>query len=110
MTVQERAAYNHLAGTMKATLGRSDNAAQEEARRDTVFSRWLSDDPEVMMMARDGYEPFLERTAARILSQNKNDVFWNNCPRCRELARTPKAKQCRFCGFDWHPANQTADD
>jgi hypothetical protein len=24
------------------------------------------------------------------------------CPYCGELLRTPKAKQCRACGMDWH--------
>lgn len=26
----------------------------------------------------------------------------NFCPVCGKLARTPKAKQCRYCGHDWH--------
>jgi uncharacterized C2H2 Zn-finger protein len=26
----------------------------------------------------------------------------NRCPRCGEVAKTPKAKQCRFCKHDWH--------
>lgn len=24
------------------------------------------------------------------------------CPKCGKALRTPKAKQCRFCGADWH--------
>jgi hypothetical protein len=24
------------------------------------------------------------------------------CPQCGKTLRTPKAKQCRFCGADWH--------
>lgn len=110
MTLREKAAYSHLAAAMKATLGRSDTTAQEEARRDEVFSKWVTDDPEVITIAKDGYQAFVEGTAARILSENKNDVFLNNCPRCHELARTPKAKHCRFCGFDWHAATQITHD
>ena len=26
----------------------------------------------------------------------------NNCPKCGKLARTPKAKQCRYCFYNWH--------
>jgi Fe-S-cluster-containing dehydrogenase component len=24
------------------------------------------------------------------------------CPYCGKFLRTPRAKQCRFCGADWH--------
>jgi len=24
------------------------------------------------------------------------------CPHCGKRLRTPQAKQCRFCGRDWH--------
>jgi hypothetical protein len=24
------------------------------------------------------------------------------CPQCGKFLRTPQAKQCRFCGADWH--------
>jgi hypothetical protein len=34
MTLQERQAYRHLAGTIKATHGRDDVAAQEDAKKD----------------------------------------------------------------------------
>lgn len=102
MTLKEMTAYKHLAAVMKATLGRSDIAAQEEARTSEAFSKWLTDDPEVMAMVKDGYGAFVERTSARILSERKEDILLNYCPRCNELARTPKAQQCRFCGCDWH--------
>ncbi len=39
--------------------------------------------------------------AERILRDSKDEVI-NNCPKCNQLARTPKAKQCRFCGHNWH--------
>ena len=42
------------------------------------------------------------RLAEIIAMDYKDKVFFNNCPNCGKLARTPKAKQCRFCGYDWH--------
>lgn len=46
MTVQERLAQRHLMGTQKATHGRSDAAAQSEARNGSRPSReLLSNDP-----------------------------------------------------------------
>ncbi len=39
--------------------------------------------------------------AERLLIDSGNKII-NTCPKCGHLARTPKAKQCRFCGHDWH--------
>jgi hypothetical protein len=56
MTEQERRANRHLAGTMKATR-RSDAAAQAEAKDAPVerFRELLSDDPQILFLARDGF-------------------------------------------------------
>jgi len=103
MTPKEARAFNHIGGTMKATMGRSDPSAQEEAKAgSTHFRRLLSDDPEVLLLARDGYDAFVLRTGQRILRDNQDRIVLNYCPRCKGLARTPKARQCRFCGHDWH--------
>jgi hypothetical protein len=102
MRDSERRAQSHLFGTLKATLGRSDASAQEEARKSRAFSQWLSDDPDVLRLVRDGYEAFEARTAKRILEECGDKVVFNCCPKCTGLARTPTAKQCRLCGHDWH--------
>lgn len=39
--------------------------------------------------------------AERLMKDHGNKIL-NTCPRCEKLARTPLAKQCRHCGFDWH--------
>ena len=102
MNQEEKRAYSHLTGTMKATLGRSDVGAQEETRNHRPFSRWLTDDPAALQLSSEGWQVFLERTANRIFAEHQKDIFLNCCPRCQKLARTPTAKQCRFCGLDWH--------
>ena len=102
MTKEERSAYDHLLATMKATEGRSDAAAQEQAKLSRIFSESLSNDPEVLRLAHDGCESFIWRTAARILREHEQNLWFNLCPKCGGLARTPTARQCRFCGFDWH--------
>lgn len=48
-----------------------------------------------------GIEKLEIKIASRILKEHKNEVI-NNCPECEGLARTPYAKQCRHCGYDWH--------
>jgi hypothetical protein len=103
MRQQEQLAFNHLGGTMKATLGRSDVQAQTEVKGSSSHLRkLLSDDPEVLLLAHDGYDALVLRTGQRILDDNRDRIFLNYCPDCHKLARTPRAKQCRFCGHDWH--------
>lgn len=103
MTDKERLARRHLFGTSKITHGRTDSTAQEEARRDRSSRReLLSDDPEVLELAHDGIESFVQRTVERIIAAHQQDICVNRCPRCGEASRTPQARQCRFCKHDWH--------
>jgi hypothetical protein len=104
MTDAEHRANRHLIGVLKATMGRDDAAAQQEAKKSKVFSRVLSDDPDVLELTRGGLQTFRSRTAARILADHGDEIFLNYCPRCHNLARTPQAQQCRSCGHDWHDA------
>lgn len=95
-----RLRQRHLFATMKATRGRSDETAQREAQNDSIQSRMLSTEPNVLNLAKDGYQQFQLTTAARILRDSADKVFFNYCPACGKLARTPTAKQCRYCS-DW---------
>lgn len=58
-------------------------------------------DPKTNALVKLGREELKRKIASRILAEHRDEVI-NNCPRCGKLARTPKAKQCRYCGFDWH--------
>lgn len=48
-----------------------------------------------------GREKMESTIAQRLLDRNGNSIV-NNCPKCNKLTRTPRAKQCRHCGHDWH--------
>jgi hypothetical protein len=63
---------------------------------------WFSDEERIQAMIADGFEALKERVAIRIYQQHKDELNLNYCPKCNKLARTPQAKQCRFCFFDWH--------
>jgi hypothetical protein len=105
MTRQERLAHRHLVTTAKAMGGRTDAGSQTEARKtnkNPFLLEWFSSDPEVLRLASEGLDVFVERVAQRILDEHRDEVRFNNCPKCGGLTRTPKARQCRFCGFDWH--------
>jgi hypothetical protein len=72
-TEHERLAYRHLVGTAKAAHGRNDADAQEEAKGSTIhFRKLLSDDLNVLRLARDGIEAFVSRTGQRILNDHRD--------------------------------------
>jgi hypothetical protein len=48
-----------------------------------------------------GEEELRQLIAERLFKEHADKIL-NTCPRCEKLARTPLAKQCRHCGFDWH--------
>ena len=48
-----------------------------------------------------GEEQMEHKIAERLLLDSGDEII-NNCPQCGRLARTPKARQCRYCGHDWH--------
>jgi hypothetical protein len=62
----------------------------------------LSHDSEVLILLADGFQSFKERVAIRIYKEYENELNLNLCPKCLKIARTPLAKQCRFCFYDWH--------
>lgn len=38
--------------------------------------------------------------AQYVLAESRDKIFFNYCPACGKLARTPLARQCR-CGHSW---------
>ena len=44
----------------------------------------------------------LKMTIAESLIYRHGKEILNYCPACNGLTRTPKAKQCRYCGHAWH--------
>ena len=104
----ERRAQRHLFATSKTTHGRSDAAAQEEVKAgSSPLRQLLSEDPEVLRLASQGWDTFMRNTAERIYTEHQQEIVLNCCPRCGALAKTPKAKQCRSCRHDWHADSQS---
>jgi hypothetical protein len=57
-------------------------------------------DEKTNMLVELGESKLEENIANRILTDHKDEVL-NYCPKCEKLARTPKARQCRYCGNKW---------
>lgn len=99
MTSGERMAIKHTTSTYKLENFNSNNSKLTRIYQE---KGWLTSDHSVLDLLKDGYENFELNVANRIIDQNPDKVFFNNCPKCNKLARTPYARQCRHCGNTWH--------
>ena len=100
MTEKEAAALRHYTTSFKFRNSLSDDKTGDQSAL-LLSKGWLSADEEVLSLLKDGFEVFKANTVARIMKDNSDDIFFNNCPECGKLARTPLAMQCRFCGHSW---------
>jgi len=92
-------AIKHTTSSYKLQHSTSDNASLTKIYRE---KGWITSDETVLNLLKDGYENFQLKVASRIVEQSSEKVFFNNCPKCNKLARTPYARQCRYCGHSWH--------
>lgn len=92
-------AIKHTNSIYKLENSTSDNSNLTRVYRE---KGWLTSDLSVLDLLKDGYDKFELNVANRILGQNADKVFFNNCSKCTKLARTPFARQCRHCGHSWH--------
>ena len=69
---------------------------------------WFNDEPHILAMLADGFPEFKRRVVERIWREHKDVLPLNLCPKCNLIARTPLARQCRFCKHDWHSGDTAA--
>jgi hypothetical protein len=62
-------------------------------------------DKEVREALAQGVAAFEQAIFDRLWRQYlEGSLPLNRCPRCLRIVRTPLAKQCLWCGHDWHNA------
>lgn len=62
------------------------------------------DDAAVIAAFQTPHKQRIENAMIRVISQHRSQIVENRCPACRRIARTPVARQCPWCGCDWHDA------
>jgi hypothetical protein len=67
-----------------------------------AYHRDNSNEPEVLKLLENGIQDFHRNAAERVLNEHFNELTLNTCPKCGGIARTPTAKQCRYCKHNWH--------
>lgn len=98
MSPQEHAAWKHHDVSWRLKV---ENSAIDESHP-LIQKGWISRDPVVLNLLKDGYEAYRYNTVQRIIAENPGRIFYNECPKCNKLARTNKARQCRYCNHTWH--------
>ena len=90
-------------GLLREKAVRSTN---ERIQKELLQAFEAEVDDEVLDLIGDNLADLLafrERVAERIKDDAANGrLTLNRCPRCNRIVRTPKARQCRWCGYDWH--------
>lgn len=101
-TEEETTAYSHFC-TLAGMENQSREAKAEKAKY-YLTKAWMTikTDRATLNLLKDGFEAFKLNLTNRIYKEHQNDIQLNLCPQCGEIARTPQAKQCRWCGHDWH--------
>lgn len=75
---------------------------KEPLRSEIIKRGWFSDTEHTKGIITTGFESFKRNVAERIFNEHYDELDLNLCPQCGKIARTPQAKQCRFCLHDWH--------
>ena len=102
-STKESKAWKHWSTEYKLIHGTYETEEQRENRRKFNYKTgWMTEDPEILELLAEGIDNFKIQTAERIINSHGEKILLNNCPKCNKLTRTPKAKQCRHCGYDWH--------
>lgn len=95
MTKQESHAWNCIIRREKSIWNASrKNVLEAEQAFDEVYGS--------KELLANGTKVFLVRTRMRVMDENVGRVFVNRCPTCTAIVATPRAKQCLYCGHDWH--------
>jgi hypothetical protein len=98
LTPAERMAIKHTNSMYKLENGfDSPNAKKRFLEID-----WISENQNVLELLKYGYDHFESIVAQRILDEKPERVYFNTCPQCQKLTRTPYSRQCRFCAYNWH--------
>jgi hypothetical protein len=85
---------------------REESKLMREERRREVLSEIEDalplDDPYVANELRDGIVAFHERVLDRIWADHQSEFDITRCAECGRILKSPLAKQCLWCGHDWH--------
>jgi len=113
--------YSGLLTDQERTALQVARVRAKAARASPKMARLLMDklgaptDPAAVgTLPDEGCEAFQHRAAGRLLREHYYEILVNRCGRCGEVTATPRARQCRTCGHQWHghpcPGHEASTD
>ena len=76
---------------------------EPEAAEQLLADKGQLDNEEVNRLLDGGDHAFQSRVVDRVIqAEATGEITINRCPACNKVARTKLAKQCLWCGHDWH--------
>ncbi len=83
------------------------HSVESPAIRERLLAEYDAEvDEQVLQLVGDSLDSvrdFQKRIADRIQAEVANGRLTpNRCPACNRIVKTPQARQCLWCGHDWH--------
>jgi ssDNA-binding Zn-finger/Zn-ribbon topoisomerase 1 len=101
--------YGHLMTQLESRFIKAIQAeekaknSEDDRLRSLIRRRWgRFDDAEVAQALEAGAGPFICGVRERLFREKGEFIVINRCPECDRIVRTPSARQCFWCGNDWH--------
>ena len=91
-------------GSVSLTVAGLPHISEEEILSGSVEVHGMEVLPEVVATPKpDDVTLYDDQRAIEAFSFTfPSAAFVNRCPACNRVVRTPEAKQCFWCGHDWH--------
>jgi hypothetical protein len=84
-------------------LSRKVEAMRHNAEYAPLYQEMVAREPqEVVETVKRGSAAIYDEVKDRFLT---GQLQANRCPKCNRIVRTPHARQCLWCGHDWHQAD-----
>ena len=97
MTKQEVLLYHRL--QFETKMG---NSSPQHKRVRVSEERYKPAAGQLAQALKEDPVSVLQEIRDRIIRDHGSDLIVNRCPRCKGIVATPRAKQCKHCGHDWH--------
>lgn len=96
--------YFHLATSEEGLLWNAMLAKHKAVELPDRLARLVRaiEDPVLVEALNRGTDAFCRTLRERIVQAGADQITINRCPKCDRIVRTPKARQCLWCGHDWH--------
>ena len=106
-----RYVLNHHGGFMTSLEAWIVRASHAEEKADAAQSEYIASllrrrsghlDERVARALEAGPATCRRLIKDRLLRDHADQIEVNRCPSCHRVVRTPSARQCFWCGHDWH--------